>query len=144
MTHSDEPTTDESSDADASPAESAVERRIREYYAALRRGEPLPPFFARDDQVVKYGLTEKLTGYDAIEAGLREQTATTENWTVESRDLRVRARDRHAWFADDVRMAWDDADRERRFDHGSRWSGTLERRDGEWLFVGLHVSTVPE
>ena len=133
------------------PATSSAEDRIREYYETLRSGEPLYPFFAEGQTVVKFGITEKLTGYEEIEAGLREQTATTADWTVDSRDRRVVERADHAWFSDDVGMTWYDvaADRECAFD--SRWSGTLERRESdgeeasaEWLFVGMHVSAVPE
>ncbi|WP_049985689.1 nuclear transport factor 2 family protein [Halobellus rufus] len=127
----------------------SAEDRIREYYAALRDGEPLYPFFARDPSVVKYGITEKLTGYEAIETGLREQTETTEHWRVESASLRVVERGDCAWFADDVRMAWRDSDSGREYDFDSRWSGTLKRRVGDdgdsaWLFVGMHVSAVPD
>lgn len=120
---------------------------VREYYEALRRGDPLPPYFAGDGgrgdaetPVVKYGIGERLVGYEAVAAGLREQTRTTAGWTVESAALRVGERPEHAWFSDEVYMAWTDlaADRERAFD--TRWSGTLERRDGAWRFVGMHVS----
>ncbi|QCC47359.1 nuclear transport factor 2 family protein [Halobellus limi] len=136
--------------ADAADSATA-EDRVRDYYEALRDGEPLYPFFAEDPSVVKFGITEKLTGYGEIEAGLREQTAATEDWTVDSRDLRVVERDDHAWFSDDVRMAWRDAEADREHAFDSRWSGTLERRErdesepgAEWLFVGMHVSAVPE
>ncbi|MFD1598891.1 nuclear transport factor 2 family protein [Halobellus rarus] len=132
-------------------ATSTAEGRIREYYETLRDEEPLYPFFAEDQTVVKFGITEKLTGYEEIETGLREQTATTEDWTVDSRDLRVVERGDHAWFSDDVRMEWHDIDEDRGRAFDSRWSGTLERREGEesdtsaeWLFVGMHVSAVPE
>jgi hypothetical protein len=130
---------------------------VRDYYEALRRGEPLPPYFAEgrrggsdsadesgdvagDEPIVKYGISERLVGYEAVAAGLREQTRTTADWTVESAALRVAERADHAWFSDEVRLAWTDldADRERAFD--TRWSGTLERRDGAWRFVGMHVS----
>jgi len=117
--------------------------RILAYYDALRSGDPLYPFFAESPSVVKFGITERLTGYEEIETGLREQTRTTADWTVESSALSVSERADHAWFSDDVFMSWVDANegRERAFD--SRWSGTLARRDGEWLFVGMHVSTTP-
>ena len=125
--------------------------RVRDYYQALRTGEPLSPFFAERPDVVKFGITEKLTGYEEIASGLGEQTATTEDWTVDSRDLRVVERDDHAWFSDEVGMAWHDVDAGREYSFDSRWSGTLERRTGdesggsaEWFFVGMHVSAVPE
>ncbi|KZN22463.1 hypothetical protein A4G99_19825 [Haladaptatus sp. R4] len=121
-----------------------AEATVREYYEALREGEPLPPFFAADESLVKFGISERLVGYEAVAEGLRDQTRESEDWTVTSSDLRVTERDRHAWFSDDVHMAWTDIDTDtetgtrREFD--TRWSGTLEERDGEWLFVGMHVS----
>jgi hypothetical protein len=118
-----------------------VEETVREYYGTLRRGEPLYPFFAERSDVVKFGIGERLTGYDEIATGLREQTRTTENWTVESRNLRATERERHGWFSDDVRMAWRDVSADREYDFQTRWSGTLEAQDdGEWAFVGMHVS----
>jgi hypothetical protein len=115
------------------------------YYDALRGGEPLGPFFAEeresDDDSVKFGISERLVGSEGIRAGLREQTATTTGWTVESDALRVSSRERHAWFSDAVFMAWTDTERSIRYEFETRWSGTLERRDDDWRFVGMHVST---
>ncbi|WP_415382283.1 nuclear transport factor 2 family protein [Halosimplex sp. TS25] len=126
--------------------------RVRAYYDALRAGEALGPFFARDEDVVKVGISERLVGGEEVADGLREQTETTTGWQVESSDLRVTERDRHAWFADRVSLSWTDTERQIRYEFDTRWSGTLERRDGaedaddetpdeRWLFVGMHVST---
>jgi ketosteroid isomerase-like protein len=120
----------------------SAETTIEEYYDALRAGEPLAAFFAAD-ALVKFGIGERLEGSDGITEGLREQTRTTENWTVESHDLRVTEEGEWAWFADDVRMAWDDIESDGRHDHRTRWSGGLRRGDDGWRFVGMHVS-VPE
>lgn len=118
----------------------SVEETVRDYYEALRRGEPLTPYFAESSALVKFGVSETLAGYDAVAAGLREQTRTTGDWRVESTALAVTERDRHAWFSDEVALAWTDGTAGERFDFDTRWSGTLERRDDDWLFVGLHVS----
>jgi hypothetical protein len=120
-----------------------TEATIEAYYDALRQSEPLPPFFATD-ALVKFGITERLTGYEEIEAGLREQTQTTDEWTVESHRLTVSERDEVAWFADDVRMAWRDTEADERRDHETRWSGTLSRKDDDWKFVSMHVSVPGE
>jgi hypothetical protein len=132
----------------------SAQSRIRAYYDALRDGDPLYHYFAPDDDVVKFGISEHLDGYEAVEAGLREQSRTTADWTVESTALRVTERDRHAWFADLVELGWTDLECDTRREFDTRWSGTLERerrtpgeRDadpGDWRFVGMHVSTAGE
>jgi hypothetical protein len=120
-----------------------AEATIEAYYDALRQGEPLPPFFATD-ALVKFGITERLTGYEEIEAGLCEQTRTTDDWEIESHRLAVTECERVAWFADDVRMAWRDTEADEHRDHETRWSGTLSRKDDDWKFVSMHVSVPGE
>ena len=118
---------------------------IEAYYAALRAGDPLGPFFAPDTDrsVVKFGISEQLVGTDAITTGLQEQTETTTNWTVDSRALRVTEREGYAWFSDDVALRWTATEGTVSHEYDTRWSGTLEATDGtrEWQFVGMHVST---
>ena len=118
------------------------EETVRAYYDVLRDGDPLSSFFVESPDVVKFGVGERLTGYADVARGLREQTRTTEDWTVESGALRVVERGDHAAFSDDVRLAWFDTESFREHDHDTRWSGTLTRVDGdrEWKFLGLHVS----
>lgn len=118
-----------------------AEATVRDYYEALRRGEPLYPYFHESGQTVKFGVGERLTGYEAVAEGLREQTRTTDEWRVNSEHLLVESRDCHAWFSDDVYMAWRDTESESRHEFDTRWSGTLERVDEEWAFTGMHVST---
>ena len=119
---------------------------IHDYYDSLRHGAPLDTFFAddrpEDDAIGEGGVSERLVGADTVQAGLRDQTASTSDWTVDSRDLRVTQRDTVAWFGDDVALAWDEEGERHAFD--TRWSGTLEHRDGDWAFVGMHVSVATE
>ena len=126
------------------PSATPVEELVREYYGALRAGDPLYPYFRESPATVKYGLSETLHGYEAVAAGLREQTRTTAGWTVDSRNLTAGTREDAAgrrsdcgWFADDVFMAWTDTDRQVRYEFETRWSGTVV--DGE--FAAMHVST---
>mgnify|MGYP002760992433 CR=1 FL=1 len=119
---------------------------VHDYYDSLRNGAPLDTFFAdgrpADDPIVKFGISERLVGADTVKQGLRDQTASTSDWTVDSRALRVTQRDDVAWFSDDVALAWDQSGGRHEFD--TRWSGTLERHDGDWSFVGMHVSAPRE
>jgi ketosteroid isomerase-like protein len=116
---------------------------VEEYYEVLRRGEPLEPYFVERDDVVKFGVGERLSGYDAVAEGLREQSRTTEDWRVESQQLTVHARESVAWFTDDVALSWTDSDGDRQsFD--TRWSGVLEAFDTDWRFAQMHVSAPHE
>jgi len=119
---------------------------ITDYYDSLRHGAPLDTFFAEDrpadDPIVKFGLSEQLVGSDAVQQELRDQTASTSDWRVDSQALRVTERDAVAWFSDSVALAWDEGGQGHEFD--TRWSGTLEHRDGDWRFVGMHVSVATE
>lgn len=141
-----------------------AESVVHAYYDALRTGEALGQFFAADE-VVKFGISERLVGSDEVRAGLAEQTSTTTDWVVESHALRVTERTHYAWFSDRVTMGWTDTDRRIRYEFETRWSGTLERdarelstTDAEattseaptanseepWQFVGMHVSRAGE
>ena len=129
----------------------SAEDVVLAYYSALRAGEPLHPFFADDGPVVKVGVWSRHVGADLVASALREQTGTTGDWVVESRDLRVgtaeagdgAAGDGVAWFGDEVSMGWTDRGTGRRHEFDTRWSGALVRRDDVWRFVEMHVS-VPQ
>lgn len=117
------------------------EATVRDYYDALRDGDPLHPYFLDDERVVKFGIGERLAGFAEIRAGLADQTERTTDWVVESRDLRVAEEGDVGWFSDDVFMAWTDTDANVRYEFDTRWSGTLVGRGGVWQFAGMHVST---
>lgn len=138
-----------------------AEDAVRDYYEALRRGEPLYPYFLEVEAATKFGVSEALFGYDEVAEALREQSRTTDDWTVESRALFVRERGDHATFADEVALEWTDRATDERRSFETRWSGALERRngrqrdgegeeaerssrdedqDGDWAFLTVHVS----
>ena len=123
-------------------------RRIRSYYAALRAGEPLGEFFADEDSIVKFGISDRLAGGDTIREGLSTQTSRTTNWVVDSKNLIVYTASTYACFSDDVRLEWTDTVEDERYAFDTRWSGTLEVRDTDTeageanpVFIGMHVST---
>ncbi len=123
-----------------------AEETITAYYAALRNGESLSSFFAEAPGSIKIGLSERLVGYADVAAGLSEQTATTDDWTVESNELSVSVDGNLAWFSDQVSMAWTDTQTDTSYEFDTRWTGTLKRRENaeEWQFVSLHVSAPTE
>jgi len=120
----------------------SAESTVQAYYEALRRGEPLDAFFAETPGVWKGAISTNYVGYDAVSEALREQTRTTEDWTVESRALAVHERETFATFTDEVRLAWADSDGARH-EFDTRWSGTLVPvgdEEREWAFETMHVS----
>ncbi|WP_323676576.1 nuclear transport factor 2 family protein [Halorubellus sp. PRR65] len=123
----------------------SAEDAILDYYEALRRGEPLYPYFRESPATHKVAVSTSYDGYDAVAEALREQTRTTTDWTVDSDAPSVVRREDWASFHDDVSLAWtrtpaDDDDASTRHEFETRWSGTLVEHDGEWLFLELHVS----
>lgn len=127
---------------------------VRDYYEALRQGDPLSPFFDDRESTVKFGISEALYGYDDVAAALNKQTETTADWAVESHHLAVDERGEYATVADEVTMAWTDTESGERKRFETRWSGTLRRRasaepsdsdstDSDrppWMFATMHVS----
>ncbi len=120
--------------------ETDTESFVRDYYAALRRGEPLDPYFHERPDVVKIGVFSRLVGGDRVAEALQRQTARTTDWAVESAGLRAFDRDGYAHFVDGVRLAWTDARTDRRHDFDTRWTGLVEASDDGPLFVSMHVS----
>ena len=118
----------------------ALDERIREYYEALRQGEPLEDYFVVEPRPVKFGITETLYGYDEIAEALREQTRTTTDWVVTSHRLETDSRGDLGWCSDHVTMAWRDCEEGEEVAWETRWSGTLLRDDDTWQFVRMHVS----
>lgn len=136
----------------------SAEDAVLDYYEALRRGEPLYPYFDESRTTWKAAISTTYDGYDAVAEGLREQSRTTGDWTVESHALRTVERNGWATMTDAVTLAWTrgertgetdasaDSDTHRgaagsEHEHETRWSGVLVEHDGEWLFEQLHVST---
>ncbi|MEY7852009.1 hypothetical protein AB7C87_22720 [Natrarchaeobius sp. A-rgal3] len=138
-----------------------AEDTVRDYYDALRRGEPLESYFLAEESTVKFGIGEALFGYDEIEEALCEQTETTDDWTIDSHRLVVDERGAVATVADEVTMAWTDLESGDRREFETRWSATLlsaksagvgeradrnepDRDSNRWLFASMHVSTANE
>jgi|AntRauTorcE11898_2_1112593.scaffolds.fasta_scaffold01449_2 hypothetical protein len=133
----------------------SAEDAVLDYYEALRRGEPLYSYFVESPDAHKVAVSTAYDGYEAVAEALREQTRTTTDWVVDSAGPSVLAGDEWASFHDDVSLAWtetvkDEESRhesdaeESRHEFETRWTGTLVERDGEWLFLELHVSAPTE
>ena len=113
---------------------------VRDYYESLRGGRPLEPYFLPAESTVKIGISEQLYGYDDVAGALAEQTASTDNWTVESTALTVTTHGEYATVADEVTMAWTNTDSGERHRFETRWSGTLVRALDEAATESVSVS----
>lgn len=137
----------------------SAEDVVLDYYEAVRRGEPLYPYFRESASTWKAAISTTYDGYDSIAEGLREQSRTTTDWTVDSHALETVDRDGCVTMTDHVTLAWTsvgstDTESEPAANHGgegepartaheheTRWSGVLVEHADEWLFTQLHVST---
>lgn len=132
------------------PTTASAEAVVRDYYDALRAGDPLVTFFLEDESTVKFGISESLFGGQAVATALEEQTETTDDWTIESRNLLVDEREGFATYADEVGMAWTDTESGERYRFDSRWSATLvpqsddDSSASDWQFATMHVSAPHE
>lgn len=128
----------------------SAEDAVLDYYEALRRGEPLYPYFEESPATWKAAISTTYEGYDAVAEGLREQARTTTDWTVQSQGLETVERDGWATMTDEVTLAWTRTGsngsngEESVHEHETRWSGVLVDRGDEWLFSQLHVSTASD
>jgi hypothetical protein len=127
---------------------------VSDYYGALRRGEPLAPYFAARADVVKVGVFSRRVGSDDVAEGFREQRRRTTDWTVDSHALQVTTHEDYARFADRVDLAWTDTVADTSYAFETRWTGLLVPRSAEgesehtddrpteheWAFVDMHVS----
>lgn len=120
-----------------------IESFVQAYYDALRNGDDLAVFFLDDPQTVKFGISEALHGYSEIASALREQTRTTSEWEIESKQLVTESAGEVGWFSDVVTMQWFDQEKGEPVSWESRWSGTVCQDNGEWRFVRMHVSATP-
>lgn len=121
-----------------------AESTITAYYDALEAGEPLSSFFLESVSTIKVSLSETFVSYPDVANELSEQTATTDDWQVDSHELTVEERDEFAWFYDEVTLAWTDIQLDAEYEFETRWTGTLEPSGESWQFVSLHVSTPTE
>jgi ketosteroid isomerase-like protein len=99
--------------------------------------------FAHDPDMVLFGTdaAERWVGWEAFRASVEVQFASYEDTEVVTRDqvVTVHTSGEVAWFSEV--MDWHlTAGGEPVLLQGLRMTGVLEKRNGAWVFVQLHVS----
>ncbi|MBN1340419.1 MAG: nuclear transport factor 2 family protein [Bacteroidales bacterium] len=123
----------------------AVALVLEKYVIANERQEIalVHEIWAPDDDIVVFGTTsdEKLVGWDAIQEVLMRQFNTFENTyiTVRDQNIKVNSRGCTAWFSEILNYNYIYRGEAKAYE-GLRFTGILEKRDGEWRIVQSHMS----
>lgn len=92
-----------------------------------------------DAVIIGSGKDEKCEGINQFVKNLRRDWEQSDSVTIEHKDIAVSMAGSVAWFATDIIFHGKvDADN---FAYPTRLTGVLEKRDGNWLLMQLHLST---
>ncbi|MEJ2690588.1 MAG: nuclear transport factor 2 family protein [Deltaproteobacteria bacterium] len=98
---------------------------------------------AHDPDMVNFGTdaAERWVGWDALKAAVEKQFAAFDKIKLTAKDqvVHVNPSGNTAWFSEVV--DWDIVEKGKPTHmEGSRLTGVLEKRDGNWVIVQFHVS----
>lgn len=127
-------------------AEKAQVKTVVDQFAQILETEDmalLSKTMAHDPDMVNFGTdaTERWVGWEALKASVEQQFAAFDNTklTVKDQVIKVHASGKVAWFSEVV--DWDTAAQGQPVHiSGSRLTGVLEKRNGNWVFVQFHAS----
>jgi hypothetical protein len=99
--------------------------------------------WANSDEIVVIGTSsdEKLIGWNAIETTLKRQFDKLDNILISVRDQYVKVNDSHtaAWFSEILNYNYIQDGVAQGFE-GLRFTGVMEKINGEWKIVQSHIS----
>lgn len=105
--------------------------------------ELLSKIFAHDSDMVNFGTdaAERIVGWEPLKELLQKQNASYENTklTVKDQVIQVNKTGNTAWFSEIV--DWDLVAQGQAVNlQGSRFTGVMEKRNGNWVIVQFHAS----
>ena len=105
--------------------------------------ELLSRIFAHDTDMVNFGTdaAERIVGWESLNELMQKQNAAAENskLTVNDQVIKVNKYGNTAWFSEVV--DWDVvAQGQPASLQGLRFTGVLEKRNGNWVIVQMHIS----
>jgi hypothetical protein len=99
--------------------------------------------WAMDPEIVVFGTNsdETIIGWDAIKNALQKQFASIEDTYISVRDQRIGINEtgNTAWFSEFVNYNYIYKGKPVKYE-GLRFTGVLEKINGEWLIVQSHMS----
>lgn len=115
----------------------ASERQDLELVKDIWAGEP-------DIVVFGTGSNEKLVGWDAIRDAFKRQFNASQETYIAVSDQKININDtgNTAWFSEIINYNYVYHGEARKYE-GLRFTGVLEKRDGDWKIVQSHMS-IPE
>ena len=98
---------------------------------------------AHDTDMVIFGTDagERMVGWEALKEMIQKQNASYENTkiTVKDQVIKVNKSGNTAWFSEIADWVLE-AQGEQINLQGSRFTGVLEKRNGDWIIVQMHAS----
>jgi len=91
-----------------------------------------------DALIIGPGEDEKCVGINQFVKNLRRDWEQSDSVTIEHKDILVSVAGSVAWFATDI--VFHGKVNSSNFTYPGRLTGVLEKRDGNWLFMQLHLS----
>ena len=105
--------------------------------------EMVKEIWASDTDIVVFGTNsnEKLVGWDEIRNAMERQFNSFEDTYISVRDqvIEINETGNTAWFSEIVNYNYIYQGEARQFE-GVRFTGVLEKRDGDWYIVQSHMS----
>lgn len=130
-------------------SEAEVEATIEQFFHSMDTQdlELMETLSAHDAGMVHIGTDtgEIWTGWDELHAATIEQFEGLEYYEAEVKDLQINfaASGAVAWYAHRLDARIKSRGREEQVWKNARFTGVVERRDGQWVMVQTHVS-LPE
>jgi ketosteroid isomerase-like protein len=121
-------------------------RTVLEQYELAREGEDfatIEMIWAPDPDIVLFGTEgdEQLVGFNEIKKAMSRQFGEIENTLINIREqkIKINKSGNNAWFSQVLDYNFIYQDEGMSFE-GIRFTGVLEKRDGQWQLVQGHLS----
>lgn len=130
---------------DLDAARAAVNSVLDQYYQCVETEdmELFSKIMAHDPEMVCFGTdaAERMVGYQSLEDSWKRLFASTEDFTATSRErvITVHRSGEVAWWSEFMDSKGKAQGQPFAFE-GARFTGVLEKRNGDWVIVHFHAS----
>lgn len=123
----------------------AIENLLENYIIANETQNLLliESIWSSDDEIILYGTDshERLTGWMSIKTAIKSQFGQIEDTYISATDqfIKINSTGNMAWFAEAINYNFMYKGEAKKFE-GLRFTGVVEKIDGQWKLVQAHLS----